>query len=61
MSKPGPLAGPAEFASRPIRFLALSGLLQQLRQLGDIRRDPPGLILGEQLGGRIGYGFLELP
>ena len=25
---------------------------QQLRQLGDIRRNPPRLILAEQLGGR---------
>jgi len=27
-------------------------LLQQLRQLGDIRRDPPRLIVGEQLDSR---------
>jgi hypothetical protein len=24
---------------------------QQLRQLGDIRRDPPHLVFGEQFGG----------
>jgi hypothetical protein len=28
----------------------LSRFAQQLRQLGNIRRDPPGLILTEQLG-----------
>jgi hypothetical protein len=26
------------------------GLAEQLRQLGDIRRDPPGLIFADQLG-----------
>jgi hypothetical protein len=28
----------------------ISRLLQQLRQLGDICRDPPDLVFGEQLG-----------
>ena len=30
--------------------MALSPLTQQLRQLGDIHRDPPSLVFGEQLG-----------
>src|SRR5215472_18893499 len=41
---PGPLSASGQSpqnAGRPNRFLALSGLPQQLRQLGDIRRDPP--------------------
>jgi hypothetical protein len=27
-------------------------VFEQLRQVGDVRRDPPRLILAEQLGGR---------
>jgi hypothetical protein len=32
--------------------------LQQLQQLGDIRRNPPRLVLREQLGGRAAAGLL---
>jgi hypothetical protein len=35
-----------------------SGARQYLRQLGDVRRDPPRLILSEQLGGRSAAGLL---
>ena len=35
-----------------------SGLLQQLRQLGDIRRDPPRLIFREQFGRRASAGLI---
>jgi hypothetical protein len=34
-------------------------LLQQLRQLGDVSRDPPRLVLGEQFDG--GSGYLNVP
>jgi len=33
-------------------------LTQQLRQLGDIRRDPPRLIFGERLGRRSPTGLI---
>jgi hypothetical protein len=33
-------------------------LAQQLRQLGDIHRNPPRLILAEQLGGRASARFI---
>jgi hypothetical protein len=32
--------------------------LQQLRHLRNIRRDPPRLVVGEQLGGRSPAGFI---
>ena len=34
--------------------------LQQLRQLRDIRRNPPRLIFGEQLGRRARHDFAEM-
>src|SRR5215467_9128689 len=53
------IKSPDEFIDKPNnalrtanRFLRLSRLSQQLRQLGDIRRNPPRLIVGEQLGRR---------
>ena len=44
------IAADDEVGRRAMRNGAL-GPPQQLRQLGDIRRDPPRLILAEQLGG----------
>jgi len=40
----GPVASPTV-------AVPLSSLTHRLRQLGDIRRDPPRLVFGEQLGG----------
>jgi hypothetical protein len=34
--------------------------MQQYRQLGDIRRDPPRLVFGEQLCCRVATGFFYL-
>jgi hypothetical protein len=39
------------------RRVPLSGLTQKLGQLGDIRRNPPRFVFGEQLGGRMPAGF----
>jgi hypothetical protein len=40
------------FIGRALASVSLSGLWlsQQVRQLGDVRRDPPRLVLAEQLG-----------
>jgi len=38
--------------ARPKQRVIESGFAEQLRQLGDIHRDPPRLIVGEQLDSR---------
>jgi hypothetical protein len=38
---------------------APSSLAHQLRQLGDIRRNPPRLIFGERLGGGTAVFFVR--
>jgi hypothetical protein len=43
--------GPRISAPNPLRPRASRPVLQQFRQLGDIHRDPPRLILAEQIGG----------
>ena len=49
------LEGPAPGQGRP---LVVSGVAQQLRQLGDVHGDAPRFIAGEQLRGRAPTGLL---